>query len=336
MLEFSSEGWPIVHRGTHFDSAFFYLTEFNDKSCSVYGSVPFKFIVDGNPFYIHAELTSLHSKPLDRMMNNGMAEPCGGVAELKEVDQGTFARFIEWAYKGYYSAPSFSLQAVSPSPAKWSNSLFSSGNDHMKANSTEDDMAPPCPVEDPNLADWGWASNFRGKKKKSAGNSVWPTEAFSTADHQSKSSKRAFKQSFLERKNTVRRNAIDIPPPRANQKAEEDYTEILLCHARMYVFAEQFDIQLLKSLAFEELQATLAIFTLYVARTGDIIALLRYVYSETGPSTDGVEDLRTLLIHYVDYEIDTLMKDEEFNEVMVENGGPLLGDVVSMLAKRIP
>ena len=80
----------------------------------------------------------------------------------------------------------------------------------------------------------------------------------------------------------------------------------------------------------------LAIFTLYVARTGDIIALLSYVYKETGPSTEGVEDLRTLPIHNVNYEMDTLMRDEKFNELMIENGGPLLKDIVSMLAKRIP
>ena len=92
-----------------------------------------------------------------------------------------------------------------------------------------------------------------GRKKKELRKNVRPIEASSTAEHQSKFSKRAFKQSFLERKNTVRRNAIDVPPPRANQRAEEDYTEVLLCHARMYVFAEQLDIQLLKSLAFEEL-----------------------------------------------------------------------------------
>ena len=93
-------------------------TEFTHKSCSVYGSIPFKFIAVGKPFYVHAELVSLQSKPLDRMMNNGMAESCGGVAELKNVDQGTLAGFIEWAYKGYYTAASYSLQAVSPSPGK--------------------------------------------------------------------------------------------------------------------------------------------------------------------------------------------------------------------------
>lgn len=104
----------------------------------------------------------------------------------------------------------------------------------------------------------------------------------------------------------------------------------------MYAFAGQFDIQLLKSVTFEELQAALAIFTLYVARIGDIIALLSYVYQETGPSTEGVEDLRTLLIHYVGYEMDISMKDEKFNELMIRDGGPLLEDIVNMLAKRIP
>lgn len=88
-------------------------------------------------------------------MNNGMAESCGGVAELKNVDQGTLARFIEWAYKGYYAAALHSLQAVSPNPAQCSSSIFSSENDHMKAN----------PFEDVN----DWASCFSGKKKRVPG-----------------------------------------------------------------------------------------------------------------------------------------------------------------------
>lgn len=96
-------------------------------------------------------------------MNNGMAETCGGVASLRNVDQGTFARFIEWAYKGYYTAASLSLQAVLLSLAKCWNSVFSSGTDHSQDHPTEDDLAP-CPVEDPDLD--GWGSSFVGKKGK--------------------------------------------------------------------------------------------------------------------------------------------------------------------------
>ena len=89
--------------------------------------------------------------------------------------------------------------------------------------------------------------------------------------------------------------------------------------------------QPLKTLAFEELHSTLAVYTLYHERTGDIIALLRYVYA----NTSGGEGLRTLLSDYVGCEMRVLMKDEEFKDLMIENGGPLLQDFMKMVIKRI-
>lgn len=45
----------------------------------------------------------------------------------------------------------------------------------------------------------------------------------------------------------------------------------------------------LKILALEELQATLACFTLYDERTGDIVELRRYVYVNIDKRAEGVE-----------------------------------------------
>ena len=189
--------------------------------------------------------------------------------------------------KGYYTAASPSLQALSPSPAKCSNSVLSCENDHSQDHPTEDDLAP-CPVKDPDLDDWtcGVGGN-KGKKKN-----VRPTEASSTAEHQSKSSpKRASKQSFLERKNTVRRNAIDIPPPflalTRKRRRRLHRSLYYLTHA-CTSFADEFNIQLLKSLAFEEISSHACESSLCTLRaTGDIIALLSYVYTEMRPSAVG-------------------------------------------------
>jgi hypothetical protein len=93
--------------------------------------------------------------------------------------------------------------------------------------------------------------------------------------------------------------------------------------------------QPLKSLALEELHNTLAIYTLYRRRTGDIVALLRYVYANTGVITRGGDDLRTLLRDYIGYEMGVLMKDKEFQDLMLEDGGPLLRDFMKMVAKRV-
>ena len=109
---------------------------------------------------------------------------------------------------------------------------------------------------------------------------------------------------------------------------------MFLSHARLHVFAEKYDIQPLKVLAFENLQITLANFTLYNERTSDIIELLRYVYECVG-TVPGMKDLRDLMTEYMGYQMDTLMKDKNFKDLMIEDGGEMLGDFMEMVRKRI-
>ena len=131
-------------------------------------------------------------------------------------------------------------------------------------------------------------------------------------------------------------NTIDIfiRLPRPNLNATEDYTNVFLSHARVYVFADQYDVQGLKSSALKELHLALAHYILHPERTGDIIALIHYVYSNTGESVFGVEDLRSVLKEYMSCEMDTLMQDSAFKELMFEDGGALLGDFMKAVERR--
>ncbi len=65
------------------------------------------------------------------------------------------------------------------------------------------------------------------------------------------------------------------------------------------------------------------------------MALLRYIYVNTGEPVDGVEDLRTLVTTYMGYEMNALVKDRAFKELKIEDGGALLGDFMSVVEKRI-
>lgn len=255
------------------------------------------------------------------MINGRMAEAQNGFAVLEDVDKGTFERFMEWAYKGYYTAANYDLEAsVPPRPVL---SIKEEGNaTEGIAEATEWGDMPPAleeilvPVpEPPEYLGWGTSKKDKKIKKAKTGQEL--------------------KEPFLCREYTVRRDVISIPPTRANRRENEDYTEVFLSHARLYVFAEKYDIQPLKTLALEELHSTLAIYTLYRGRTRDIIALLRYIYANTGVSTRGGDTLRTLLRDYVGCEMSILMKDGEFKDLMIEDGGPLLEDFMEMVAKRI-
>ena len=93
------------------------------------------------------------------MINGQMAEAQNGFAVLEEVDEGTFERFIEWAYKGYYTAVDFELKASSPS-----SPVSSSKED---CETIDDLLTEPEPLmEQP--TDWDWGNFQSGKKSKKA------------------------------------------------------------------------------------------------------------------------------------------------------------------------
>ena len=288
---------------------------------SIYASAPFKFIIDGNPLYIHAELVSQNSKPLDRMINGYMSEAQEGFAVIKDVDEGTFVRFIEWAYNGYYGAGKFKIDSPIPDSACLGEEM--AGESYPEAAADIVDEAP----ED--------VMHYTPSLDNSTQQEEEGIEVHSIDENASLPSRQRLKKLFIDRQPIVRQQAISICPPRPNQASNEDYTEVILSHARVYVFAEKYDIEKLKALALDELHGTLQNFDLYPERTGDIIALLRYVYANTGEPVDGVEDMRTVLKDYVGFEMDILMKNNDFRDLMIEDGGALLGDFLKMVGKRL-
>ncbi len=122
--------------------------------------------------------------------------------------------------------------------------------------------------------------------------------------------------------------------PRANSAPYEDYTNVFLSHAHVYVFAEKFDIQPLKRLALKSLHQTLAIFTLWPECVGDISASARFVYNQTSEPVDGAEPMRSMLKRYIGYEMDVLVGAAGFRDLLEENR-ELLNDFCSMVEQRI-
>ncbi|KAL8794443.1 MAG: hypothetical protein Q9195_003030 [Heterodermia aff. obscurata] len=146
------------------------------------------------------------------------------------------------------------------------------------------------------------------------------------------------KELFIRRKYNIRQTMMSMPLPRKQstfKPEQEDFSEVFLCHAYLHVFADKYDIQTLKVLALEELHATLAVFTLYQERTGDILNLLRYVYKEAPEQRNKMEDLRTLMTQYVESEFGTLVKDEALGTYLMETNGEFLEDFLVILRKRL-
>ena len=146
------------------------------------------------------------------------------------------------------------------------------------------------------------------------------------------------KELFLRRKYTVRQTLKSLPKPRRytiGDYGSRDFSEVLLCHAYLHVFADKYDIQALKVLALEELHATLTVFSLFPERTGDILNLLSYVYKEAPEQADKMEDLRTLMTQYVDSEFETLVKDETLGTYLLRENEEFLEDLLKIIRKRL-
>lgn len=259
------------------------------------------------------------------MINGPTEEAQKGFATLKDVDKGTFVRFIEWAHRGFYTAAEFKSVEIEPpieSEGQNNHEVLESESSQQKGKKgkkirktlgniepAEVEPAKAEPAEDP-WQQWGGQTRM------------------DTAHDR----KMELKEAFARR---VRPSVFQPPSPRANKRPEECYTDVFLSHVQLYFFADEYIIQPLKALALNELHVTLANYTLYPERTGDIIGLLRYIHANTGEQREAVEDLRTMMAQYMGYEMDTLMNDEDFVNLMIEDGGPLLGDFVRMVGKRI-
>ncbi len=268
-------------------------------------------------------------------MNGRWAEAKEGFATIKDVDEGTFVRFIEWAHKGYYTAGEF--KAVEIDPPRTSGNQDSvdvaiASQEESHSNWGHDEVAP---VEDDEY-NTGWEYNTKRLSYKKDKKGKRAVEYFEQSRLDIPAERRnELKKAFIRRKYTVRQDVSQIPPPRRNQSPEEDYTDVFLSHARLFVFADLYDIQPLRKLALEELHAVLAIYTLYQMRTGDIVALLRYGYGNPSEPREGLEEMRTLMTQYMGYEMDTLIEDEDFRDLVIENGGPLLSDLLTMVGRRL-
>lgn len=223
---------------------------------------------------------------------------------LKDVDEDTFSRFCEFAYKGDYCPPAFEFEEDEVTEAR--------SDVHVNGNINSYATDPPPPAEDPPAeeapadppaeeapADWGWGLNNPGKKKGKA----------------------LFRQEFLEREYSTTESidaTIEACKPVRNKSHNENYLPVFLGHARLYVFADKYDIQPLKMLALKKLHQTLAIFTPYAQRVGDIVGLVKFTYENTVDRAV-TEDLRDLVVGYVVSELEKI-SGEEFDNLIGEGG----------------
>ena len=96
---------------------------------------------------------------------------------------------------------------------------------------------------------------------------------------------------------------------------DDDYTETLLCHARMYAFADRYGIDALQTLALRKLKNVLLYFELHSDGWRDIMTLIHYSFDETVDKGDQADALRSLICFYTACKLEDLWGNAEFRNL---------------------
>jgi hypothetical protein len=298
---------------------------------SAFSSKQFVFVVgEGQTeFSVHAAVISKQSKALDVLINGPMAEASDGKAIFEDIQEDTFIRFCQFAYTGNYTTPEFTYKpAVEPLDISPSVALS-----HDASTTNRDDTRP---IEEPPSLEPA-IDIVPGPEPED--NDITGLEPKKSENPKKPSKSRLLRQSLddkLYNIETIRTAFTARCEVRQNSSPTEDYTPVFLGHAQLYVFAEKWGIEDLKTLALFKLHKTLVSFTLYAARRPDIVELLQCAYSNdhTPDLVDAVDDLRSLVMLYTACEVENLIHCPEFLSLIGE-GGQLAQDLVQMLMKRM-
>nr|XP_001393306.2 hypothetical protein ANI_1_2602074 [Aspergillus niger CBS 513.88] len=91
-----------------------------------------------------------------------------------------------------------------------------------------------------------------------------------------------------------------------------DYSAVFLSHAEIVRFSSRTNWASLHDRSLYWLVRSLARFQLFKERTRDIVALLRFVFEES----ECIEDVQTVLQHYIVWNVEILMRDADFRQLL--------------------
>jgi hypothetical protein len=281
---------------------------------------------------VHAAGIAATSPQLDALINGGMEESGARCAKIEDVRVDDFVRFCEYAYRGDYTVPpwedippqstsQFDKDQENHFDINWGQASTSSKKKKKKKGIFEEPEPSPPPIEFdhpeevPPIDDFGLGAALEPRHPvKSVSRTPLRTQ-FDTRSYLTDGGPKALILQHFE--------------PKPNSTKDQNFTPVLLAHARLYCFAHVRLIAPLKALTLEKLHKTLLNSKLYAERIGDIIQLARYVYSNLDLPDRGddgnLDGLRKLVVDYIVCEIDTIGKHDEFTKYM-EEGGEFVGD----------
>lgn len=256
-------------------------------------------------YSVHAAAFSRLSDPLEVMLNGPHKESQTMRVEWPDVDERTFVRFTQWAYTKSYDTeePDFILDQSSIE-------LLSPTNDQCEKNEESKDIKA---FEQPIYSLQSWKQTATVNEACSNCALQFETCRCGSTFHGSFSccNSRPPKKSllvakFLDKDNTDYPTTASVFEPRRNKECCEDYSGVFMCHAKLYVLGDVYDIPQLRQLSLHRLHATLREFTLYPSRLNDIAVLTRYIFD----NTQSHDKIREMIILYYTCIIEDVLKQD--------------------------
>lgn len=309
---------------------------------------------EGKPIVVHAAAIAATSQQLDALINGGMEESEKRCVRIEDVRVDDFIRFCEYAYRGDYTVPPWEVVPLQPSSPSsniqqnggnddWGSITYSSKKKKCKEGkgvsrlsiveyAQESPSYAELEPEPETVPDWGAvpvAEEIPVAEEAPVVEEVPVPPSVKV---------RSISRTPLRTRFNNRNYLSDGGPkalilqhfePKPNSTVYQNFTPVLLAHARLYCFAHLRLIAPLEVLTLDKLHKTLLNFKLYAERVGDIVELARCAYSNPDlpdRSDDGtLNDLRKMVVDYIVCEIDTIGKCDEFVQFM-EEGGEFVGD----------
>ncbi|KXT13982.1 hypothetical protein AC579_8848 [Pseudocercospora musae] len=298
-------------------------------------------VIQRAEFFVHQSLFGHLSKALDTLVHGQMKEAKEGCGCIDDVDADTFARVVEYMYTRDYPAAEHSVLLDAASIANENQKQHKPDTNARKVGWNngdlwrcfQDEIEPTLSSVEP--FDSPIRSNDYSSSKHMATYNAMGTSTTATATATARRGQRAW-QSFLSQ---PRMNPVRGPKPvpytaRPISEACEDYSDVFVSHAKMYVFADTYDIEELRLLSLHKLHQALACFTLYQARVADIASLLQYTYENTTERKGAIDDLRALVVSYVCCFVEMLLGDDMFKAtIQAENAAGI--DLFQQLRHRL-
>lgn len=277
-----------------------------------------------------------------------MRESRENFATILDVNEVTFARFVEFVYTGDYNSPQPErVHEVSTSTQGFNNKTSAQTTaakipPHAYQAPAEPDEEPPLEavpeLPEPDFDPWGTFARTRKDKKKQK--QMAEVQTPSCDQKRSKLPDPDISVAVtcpLSTSSKIRRNII----------GHNEYTAVFFCHAQLYVLGEKYDVKPLKVLSSERLSRSFRHYERAETPSPDFPGLVRYIFEHTperitydvggescqSPHKLSEDILQQICVHFAANNFESLILSSGFCHLLRE-GGLFVEMFVAHVAER--